>query len=278
MLHPIDITKTGFQLTAEALEESLLHISASEISAFVFCDPNNPCGTTPGEKEWRKIAAILKRFPTVPIVLDEAYAEICFRERHQSLLELSPELAERIILIRSATKGLSAAGERMAVALVPNKQIRSLMLDYLTNVSLHSPVSHHHAYAYAMSQLTIEHKNQLAAFYEKRLSYVHAEITKLGLNFKDRAYQPSATFYLLADLSILKGKCLNPKAAHILKKTEKNPKIETDLDIAFHLLMERKIAITPLSFFGLAPKACLMRITCSDEIAILEKLIGRLKK
>lgn len=276
-LHPIDVTKTGFRLTAKALEDSLAKIDSSEISAFVFCDPNNPCGTTPGEHEWLKIAEILRKGPKVPIILDEAYAEMCFHENHKSLLEVCPELIDRIVLIRSATKSLSAAGERLAVALVGDKKVRSLMLDYLTNVCLHSPVSHHYAYAYAMSNLTQEHKNQIATFYEKRLRYMEEAVHKLGINLKDESYKPTATFYMLADFTVLKGQALHPKAAYILKKTEDAPKIETDLDVAFHLLFDKQVAITPLSFFGLDASACLMRITCADELEVLDEMVGRIK-
>ncbi len=277
-IHPIDVAKTGFRLTFEAFKESLRKIEDREISAFVFCDPNNPCSTVVGKEEWLKIAALLNEHPGIPIVVDEAYAEMCFEEEHASLLKVVPELADRIILVRSATKGLSAAGERMAMAAVRDKKVRSLMLDYLTNISLHSPASHHYAYAYAMKHLTQEDKHALAAFYQQRVAVVQKALNDLGIALKDKLYRPNATFYLLADLSKLKGRPLHPKAAYILKKTDLEPIIETDLDVAFHLLLAKKLALSPLSFFGMDPGECIMRITCSDEPVILQTMASRLEE
>lgn len=276
-IHGIDVTKTGFKLTVDALQTSLSFISASDISAFVFCDPNNPCGTTVGKEEWKKIGVILKKYPNIPIILDEAYREICFQETHISLLEAVPELASRIILVRSATKGLSAAGERMAVAYVPDNRLRNFMLDYITNISLHAPKSHQYAYSHAMYHLTLNKQNELGKYYQKRVSYMQEGLKDLNIHIKDPNYEPTATFYLLADLSCLKGKLLHPKAALILDKKKNRSIIETDQDIAYHLLIDKRLAITPLSFFGLNPEACLFRITCSDKPDQLEKILMRLK-
>lgn len=276
-LHPIDVTKTSFLLTAEALEESLKTISPSEISAFVFCDPNNPCGTTSGTNEWRKIADILRRYGNIPIVLDEAYAEMCFHEPHVSLLETAPDLVQRIVLMRSATKGFSAAGERMAIVVAPNKKIRSTMLDFITNISLHAPTSHQYAYTHAMQHLTNEKKQNLGRFYQKRVAFMQQELERINMQLDDPSYKPNATFYLLANLKKYQGHPLNKKAALILGKTESDPKIETDVDIAYHLLFTKNLAISPLSFFGVGPNECLMRITCSDHEEILREMSKRLE-
>ncbi|MFX7739893.1 aminotransferase class I/II-fold pyridoxal phosphate-dependent enzyme, partial [Acinetobacter baumannii] len=78
-------------------------------------DPNNPLGTIIEDSELYSIAEILRKHTDILIILDEAYAEMRLDgQQHMSLLRIAPDLSSRIVLMRSATKALSAAGERMA--------------------------------------------------------------------------------------------------------------------------------------------------------------------
>ena len=109
-LHFIDLlNEPGYRLTAQALKQSVAKVPANQkIGAFLFCDPNNPMGYVVGKNEWLEIAAILKTTAEdIPIIVDEAYAELTFGKKHISLLEAAPELKDRLIVLRSATKGFS---------------------------------------------------------------------------------------------------------------------------------------------------------------------------
>ena len=63
------------------------------------------------------------------ILLDEAYMEMSY-DPYSSLFTLASHLHERIVLVRSATKGFSASGERMAVAVVGSARMREKMREY----------------------------------------------------------------------------------------------------------------------------------------------------
>ena len=154
------------RLTATAIAEALQQLDPKSVGAFIFNDPNNPMGTVIGEAEWRRIAILLQRYPDALIILDEAYAEIVFDRQHISLITIAPELKHRIILIRSATKGFSASGERIAVIAAWNEEyIQHISCDH-NEWLIHAPRSLQYAYAYALEQCTENHVVQLAEFYK----------------------------------------------------------------------------------------------------------------
>jgi aspartate aminotransferase/aminotransferase len=273
----INLLKYGnLTLNNEALKDFLQTIKKWDIAAFLFCDPNNPNGTTPGKEEWQKIAETLKKYPTVPIIIDEAYCEMVFDQPHVSLVTAAPELLDRIIIMRSATKGLSAAGERMAVVLSKNQKIIGLISKYVSAFNINIPISLQYAYAETISQIQSTDYIKLANFYKEKIEYMKSKLAELDILPKDIIYQPNSTFYLIADLSQLKGKIIEAKAKEILVDNQTG-KIETDIDIVYHFLFKHKLAIAPLCFFGVDQKRCWVRITCADPIDILDKIALILK-
>jgi aspartate/methionine/tyrosine aminotransferase len=159
-LHPIDVMQnTGYRLTAESLRKSLesahqlAKTDRGEPRAFLLCDPSNPLGTVLGREELEKIAIVLREYPKLNIILDEAYAEMVLDgEKHVSLLTVAPDLKDRIIIMRSATKGLSAAGERMAITMAFDDKIMSTILKNSISTYGHAPRSLQIAYAETMSK------------------------------------------------------------------------------------------------------------------------------
>ena len=76
----------------------------------------------------------------------------------------------------------------------------------------------------------------------------------------------NATFYVIADFSSLLGRPLDPRVSEQvgLGGGENNKRhMHTDVDIAFHLLFKYKVALCPMSVFGVEAKRGLMRVTCS---------------
>lgn len=278
-LHFIDcMQEPGYRLTADALKKTIACADGKRISAFLFCDPNNPLGTVVGKDEWEKVAAVLKTTAhDIPIILDEAYAEMVFgSERHESLLSVAPELKDRIILLRSATKGFSASGERMAIIVCHNVAWREQIIDKLVLSCLHAPKSLQYAYAQAMLHCTPQDEAALAAHYAVQSEYVQKRVQQMGAQLPDHSYKPAGTFYVLADLSALFGTNLCEKARTILGKQE--PIIETDEEICYSLLCEDRLMITPLSYFGVDPQKGYVRITCSRGMTELKELMDRIER
>src|SRR5579872_3464320 len=150
----------GYRLTASLLEQTLAraHQEATHqqtvVSAFILCNPNNPLGTVLNKEELAAIAVVLRKYPQMYIILDEVYGEMAFTAAPcVSLLEAAPDLKERIILMRSATKVMSAAGERAAVAITFNKMLMGKMITELVNTIGHAPRATQMAFALGLQNI-----------------------------------------------------------------------------------------------------------------------------
>lgn len=260
------------KLTSEHIKNALKHLDPKEIGAFIFCDPNNPMGYCVGTDEWQKISHLLEIYPNAMIVLDEAYAELVFDGLHVSLLSVSPHLKNRIILLRSATKGFSASGERMAIVATWNDAYMEKLREYHFVHVIHAPKSGQYAYSHAMACLEKNDLTQLAKYYEPEVRFVENLLKEL--NFLHNKTPVEATFYVIADFKEFLGKKISTKTASIYPN--KKEYIEDDVDIAFHLLAEYGLGIMPLSLFEADAKRGLLRITCSftpeEQKAVSDKL------
>ena len=282
LLHPIDVMKEpGYRLTAHSLQ---LSIDAAVIlgtkdgrypKVILLCNPNNPLGTIISEDELIKIAAVLRQYPDLHIVLDEAYAEMCFGgQKIPSFLTVAPDLMPRVIMMRSATKALSAAGERMAVLMAFDPNLMGKLLDKNIGTIGHAPRSAQLAYAETMAQFTEEDRQELTNFYQKKVDYVDFRLKAMGSAMPDPHYKVDGTFYILTDLSDLLGIELPEEARRALGKTGH---VKTNEDLAYYLLFNEAIMLAPASYFGMSKENGFMRITCSGSEAELCDLMDRLE-
>jgi aspartate aminotransferase/aminotransferase len=281
-LHPIPVMNAnGYNLTAESLLASIR--SAYTLAekdkgyprALLLCDPNNPLGSVLGEKELKRIATVLRAYPEMTIILDEAYAEMVLDgTQHISLLKIAPDLKKRIILMRSATKGLSAAGERMAITIAFNQEIMGSILQHSIRTYGHAPRSLQIAYAETMKNFSTEDRIKLNNFYAQKVEYVKKRLVDMGAAMPDKNYQVSATFYILGDFSELRGEPLPQEASLALGKKSI---IDSDEDIVYSLLFEESVMVAPGSYFGISKNKGYVRITCSAEMELLGILMDRLE-
>ncbi|STY27871.1 kynurenine--oxoglutarate transaminase [Legionella wadsworthii] len=279
-LHPIYVMKEpGYKLTAKATKESIeeAYIRAEMDDglpkAILICNPSNPLGNVVDEHELIQIADILREYPDLYIIFDEAYTEMSFSDT-PSFLKIAPDLKKRIIILRSATKALSAAGERMAILLVFEPTLMNEMLNKNISYFIHAPRSAQAAYAQTMASFGTEEKNKIASFYKEKVDYVVGRLKNMGAAMPDPLYHVEATFYVLADFSDMFGLPLPKESARVFQKSGL---VKTDEDLAYYLLFEENVMITPLSYFGLSPYDGFMRITCSGREKELQDLMDRLE-
>ena len=281
-LHAIDVMKEpGYKLTAKALEESikeaymLAEVDHGLPKAVLICNPSNPLGNIVDETELKKIADVLRGYPDLYIIFDEAYVEMCYVEM-PSFLKIAPDLKKRVILMRSATKALSAAGERMAVLMVFDPALMNEMLNKNISYFIHAPRSAQLAYAETMANFDEIERNSLITFYKKKVDYVINRLHVMGASMPDPLYNVEATFYALADFSDLFGLELPSEMQRVFKDVI-SAKVKTDEELVYYLLFKDAVMIAPLSYFGLAPDSGFMRITCSGNERELQELMDRLE-
>ncbi|MFA5959131.1 MAG: aminotransferase class I/II-fold pyridoxal phosphate-dependent enzyme [Tatlockia sp.] len=280
-LHPVDVMQEpGYRLTAEAIEASIK--SAIELAqkdggfprAILLCNPSNPLGTVIDKAEWIKIANVLRKYPDLQIVLDEAYAEMAFVDL-PSLIKIAPDLKERTTILRSATKALSAAGERMAILLNFNPAVMSEFLSKSISLMGHTPRSSQEVYAKTMADFDENERLKRINFYKTKVDYIVERIKAMGAAMPDVQYQTEATFYVLANLSDLFGMELPSESMRALGK---GGVVTTDEELTYYLLFEEGVMIAPLSYFGLPKDNGYIRITCSGDEQELNELMNRIER
>lgn len=257
----------GYRLTSTELKSKILSAKKlaihdkHSISAFVFCYPNNPTGIALREDEWKDIARVIvsdESLNNIPIILDESYAELSMIP-HCSLLSVAPELENQIILLRSATKGFSAAGVRIAVVACKNPTLLSKVKTWHTNLIGHADRITSKGYADAMDHFNDASQQKIVNFYSPIVQNVERRLEEIGAAMPDKSYKVEGAFYVLADL----GDLINieiPSNAAFPGLT----KILDDESLAYYLLFEHKIMVAPFSYFGGHPTKGIVRITCSD--------------
>lgn len=282
ILYPIHaLNYPGYRLTSCVLKETLQHAYAeakaqkSSLSAFILCNPNNPLGTVLNEEELTNIAEVLRDYPEMMIILDEVYAEMYFSEKNYvSLIEVAPDLKNRIILMRSGTKAFSAAGERIAIIAAFDETIIHELITENINSFTHAPRSAQAAFASALSNMSSEELSHIKAYYEPQVRYVEKRLKQMDAAMPDPDYKVEGGFYVMADLSQLLGMNIPASASRALNRTGK---AKTDYDIAFSLLFEHQIMIIPLSNPGTSQHQGYFRITCSAGLSILQEMMDRIE-
>lgn len=278
-LFPIHRFKgNGFRLTVDMVADGLKCASevarkkGTVVSGFILCNPHNPTGDVIDETELRKIAQVLRSFqkenPHFKIICDEAYAKLTFNGQFCSLLTVAPEL--NVIVSISGTKTHSVSGERMAILVAQDKATMGKLLDNSIFVSGHVPRSIQVGFTAGLVGINedlIEQKI-IREYYHQIVKYAQRQVKNLAIDIS--GHEVLGAFYIMVDLSEFIGLPITPEAKRALG--EKKEIIETDLDICFHLLFHPgiKSALSPLSPFGLDPRAGLMRITCSNYNTLKE--------
>ena len=284
-LHPIYVmNESGYKLNAQALKQSLLKAEhdclndGKKIGAFLFCDPNNPLGTVLGKSGWKEIAKVLRetlgKIPNIWIILDESYAGMQFNGKYVSLLTVAPDLKDRIIIINSGTKTLSAAGERVAFMTIFNKKLNNDVKRSIISSYIHAPRSLQAAYAHALANNYQKYTKLMSDFYKTKVEYVSKRLREIGISMPDSKYLPEGTFYIIADCREFLGIKLQEEFLKALDYKISST-IKTSMDIALYLLFYEGIALAPLSCFGVEDGY--IRITCSDQTSKLIDLTNRLE-
>jgi len=89
--------------------------------ALMFSHPGNPTGVVYSQEELERLVELAVRHDLY-IISDEVYREFVYEGTHQSLMSF-PEAADRVILVDSISKRLSACGARVGMFASKNKDI-----------------------------------------------------------------------------------------------------------------------------------------------------------
>jgi aspartate aminotransferase len=234
-----------FKITAEQL--------ASAITPWtrwlILNTPGNPTGVAYSEGELTAIADVLRRHPHVDVLTDEIYDEVWFDDgQAKSLLEVAPDLAERILLVNGVSKTYAMTGWRIGYAAGAAAIVGAVNMLQSQSSSCPSTISQHAAIAAlnGPQDFVIE----AAAAYRRRRDLAVGRLNAIpGIN----CLKPSGAFYLFPSCAALLGRSLPD-----------GKRIADDQDFVLALLETSGVATIHGSAYGV-PGHFRMSIATSEE-------------
>ncbi|MCB0415836.1 MAG: aminotransferase class I/II-fold pyridoxal phosphate-dependent enzyme, partial [Bdellovibrionales bacterium] len=224
-------SQSGFKLTAEVLESNI----TEKTKGIIFNSPSNPTGNMYSLEELKAIGEVLLKHPNVVILSDDIYNELVFvqDEIAPHLLQATPELAERTIVINGVSKTYSMTGWRLGWAIGPKDVISAMTKFQSQTVSCASPFTQQAAVeALLNSDKQVQEKVQVL---KQRRDKAVAQLNDIeGIS----CLPPDGAFYLWPNISSL-----------CKPKHDPSP-IKSSKDFAKMLLEKKRVVVVPGAEFG----------------------------
>jgi aspartate aminotransferase len=243
----------GFKLSGEELERAI----TPRTRALLLCTPCNPTGAAYTRAELESLAEVARKH-AFWIIVDEIYATLVYGGFVQhSLLEVAPDLRERLIIVDGVSKRFAMTGFRIGWMLGPKHVAAACeIIQSQTTTSPNTAAQHAAVSALEGPSEPIE---AMRAAFERRRALAVAGLNAIpGI----RCREPEGAFYAFFDASAHLGRSLRGRA------------IADDVALAELLLEEAHCALVPGSAF-FAPGYMRMSYAAS-EAQILEG-IGRIR-
>lgn len=244
----------GFKVTPAQLRTAV----TDRTRALFLCSPCNPTGAAYSADELSALAEVFRE-GDYWIVIDEIYATLVYHPFQQrSLLEVAPDLRDRIIIVDGVSKRFAMTGFRIGWILAPEEVASAC--DTLQSQTTTSPATVAQYAALAALLGPKEPAELMRRAFEQRRDLVINELNAIdGVSCR----MPEGAFYALFDVR-----------AH-LGRSVLGRHVQDDIALAELLLDEARCAFVPGSAF-LAPGYLRMSYAASE--AQLREGLGRLKR
>jgi aspartate aminotransferase len=246
-----------FKITPAQLEAAL----TPQTKLFFINSPSNPTGSVYTLEELKALGEVLKKFPRVLIATDDMYEHVNLTGTpFVNILNATPELKDRTIVLNGVSKAYSMTGWRIGYAAGPAKIIKAM--EILQSQSTSNPTSISQVAAQAAlegDQGCIE--PMLKAFRERHEFVVNRFNQIPGL----KCIKAGGAFYAF------------PDAREAIAKLHQAGKIKeaTDLALSDYLLESVGVAVVPGSAFGAEGY---FRISFATSMDNLRNALDRIEK
>ena len=183
---PLDVTKTGFQITKEALEAAI----TEKTKAIILNSPCNPTGVVFSEESLANIKAAVLGKP-IFIICDNVYNQLTYGKTCPDL-SLDKDLKDQLILCQSFSKPYAMTGWRVGYLTCPGYVMDRLLLLSAAEITA-VPTFLQEA---AVTALQTD-PGPMRETYRKRREYVCTRLREMGLTFPE----PEGAFYVFVDIS-----------------------------------------------------------------------------
>ena len=181
----LDVTKTGFQITKEALDAAI----TPNTKAIILNSPCNPTGVVFSEESLANVKAAVLGKP-IFVIADNVYNQLCYVDTCPDLT-LDPELKDQLILCQSFSKPYAMTGWRIGYLTCPEYVMDRLLLLSAAEITA-VPTFLQEAAVTALKTDT----SSMKEVYRRRRDYVCSRLRDMGLTFPE----PEGAFYVFVDI------------------------------------------------------------------------------
>jgi aspartate aminotransferase len=222
----------GFKLQPAQLEAAI----TPQTKLVMFNSPSNPTGAVYSLEELKALGEVLLKHPSVLVATDDMYEHVNLTgEKFYNILNATPALKDRCIVLNGVSKAYSMTGWRIGYAAGPAYIIKAMEILQSQSTSNPTSISQYAAEA-ALSGNQDCIKPMVAAFKERHQYVVDRFNSMAGLS----CLMAGGAFYAFPDAR---------KAIESLHKAGKIA-APTDMALAEYLLESFDVAIVPGSAFG----------------------------
>lgn len=247
----------GFKLLPAQLEAAI----TPKTKLFMINSPSNPTGAVYTLDELKALGEVLKRHPHVLVATDDMYEHVNLTgNKFYNILNATPELKPRCIVLNGVSKAYSMTGWRIGYAAGPAYIIKAM--EILQSQSTSNPTSISQVAAQAALDGTQDCIKPMVKAFIERHEYVVDRFNKMrGL----KCIKAGGAFYAFPDAR---------EAIHNLHAAGKIS-AATDMALSEYLLEQVGVAVVPGSAFGAEGY---FRISFATSMDNLTKALDRIEQ
>ncbi|MDP1658364.1 MAG: pyridoxal phosphate-dependent aminotransferase, partial [Methylotenera sp.] len=247
----------GFKLLPAQLEAAI----TPKTKIFMINSPSNPTGAVYSLAELKALGEVLLKHPHVLVATDDMYEHVNLTgDKFYNILNATPALKDRCIVLNGVSKAYSMTGWRIGYAAGPAYIIKAMEILQSQSTSNATSISQ------VAAQAALEGSQDcitpmVTAFKERHTYVVNRFNTMPGLS----CLMAGGAFYAFPDA---RGAIANLYNAGKIKAA-------TDMALAEYLLEEFDVAVVPGSAFGAEGY---FRISFATSMANLQNALNRIEK
>jgi aspartate aminotransferase len=247
----------GFKLLPAQLEAAI----TSKTKLVMFNSPSNPTGAVYNLEELKALGEVLLKYPHVLVATDDMYEHVNLTgEKFYNILNATPALKDRCIVLNGVSKAYSMTGWRIGYAAGPAYIINAMGI--LQSQSTSNPTSISQVAAQAALEGPQECITPMLDAFKERHAYVVDRFNKMpGIS----CLKAGGAFYAFPDARV---------AINNLHQAGKITEA-TDMALAEYLLEEFDVAVVPGSAFGAEGY---FRISFATSMENLQAALDRIEK
>lgn len=216
--------------------------------------PSNPSGVAYTLEELQALGEVLLKHPHVVVATDDMYEHILWSHKFANILNATPELYDRTIVLNGVSKAYAMTGWRIGYAAGPAKLINAMKT--VQSQSTSNPCSIAQKAAVAALNGGEETVREMVAAFHKRHDYI---VERLRAIPDIDVIPADGTFYIF------------PSVQKIIEKRG----YKNDVEFADKLLEQVGIALVPGSAFG--NEGCI-RLSFATSMEIIRDAMDRLQR